>query len=440
MKDTNKNKTAKKRRQDAENKAYVEEEAGIRGYNPRSLACEVAREAKCVFEEEGRLWYCKGGMLLSPLMHSFGVVDLDCLKWGVDEEMVLDQGDEWPHRLHFVVSQNGQDGLILRLKRRIREICGYKVYGYYHEGQCPCLYPWRFVVSRKGIRKEDRILITHRGRKISCLGGEYVKRNIAGLLVVDLTSVWRVGFIERMRRAHPLIEAEKGKLKELEEARRRKLLAVFGEKDGPLLFDKELHGIEDYLCCLLQDGNSTLLGQIKRMEAIEWLAQLEEMALYFLACPDLSYRLYFTEFLGCKITKKGTIIPPKNETMKSKVARHIKNYHFDVADRYVGIFFLIEGKLYMHKQPLADDGSEFIDCPMGHFEFFASLGLDDTYEYSMFPRGRVLYSNKERCFHVYCDKAIIDNDEALEGIWEAFALPLLNVKLMKDEHYRTLPY
>ncbi len=250
-----------------------------------------------------------------------------------------------------------------------------------------------------------------------------------------------MSFLERMMNMFPLEkETFKGE-EELEEARRKKILAVFGEKDSSLLFKEgALMNLEGYLNCLQIPASKGILSAVKRMEAIEMLKHYELRAHYFLKYPEISYPLYFLEFLSCPLKKTTLDWKKIPEERRGKIIKHIHNYHFDIKDRYIGIFFLIEGKLYVYKERLVDEGTTFIDCSKGHFEFFLSLGLDDTYEYSNFPRGRVLYDNKEQCFYVYADKAILHNVEALNKIDEAFSLPVLNVKYRGDEHYRTSGY
>ncbi len=417
------------------------EEIKIRGYNPVSLSCIVGNIISSFLREKKCPYFNRGEMLASPILYSLGVHDLDCLAYGLDEEEALSLDGEWPHHLIYVIPRGRQSEIIAKIKTRIRRLAGYKVYGYYSESHSPCLYPWRFVISRKPIKEEGRIVLKQGKKKVLAIRSGYLQAHHKELLKVDITSLWHMSFLERVMDMFPLEKEDFRGMEELEEARRKKILAVFGEKDSSLLFKEDaLVDLEGYLTCLQIPDSKGISSTVKRMEAVEMLKHYALRAHYFLKHPEISYPLYFLEFLSCPLKK--TILDLKRipEERRGKIAKHIHNYHFDIKERYIGIFFLIEGRLYIYKERLIDEGTPFIDCSKGHFEFFLSLGLDDTYEYSNFPRGRVLYDNKQQCFYVYADKAILNNVEALNKIDEAFSLPVLNVKYKGDEHYRTLGY
>ena len=119
----------------------------------------------------------------------------------------------------------------------------------------------------------------------------------------------------------------------------------------------------------------------------------------------------------------------------------LKEYHSVIAKRYIGIFFFINGRLRVYKEPLhIDEGKDFVDIEKGHFELFVSLGGSSEDEDSMYPRGRVLYNVKKRMFYLYADKRILKDPESMQLLKEAYNLPKYNLRTRWDPHYVTLPY
>jgi len=108
----------------------------------------------------------------------------------------------------------------------------------------------------------------------------------------------------------------------------------------------------------------------------------------------------------------------------------------------VGIIYVIKSNVYIEGLPLrqAEEMGDFIGHPGTHYAFWGKLqktypGLS-TFDYVMFPRGRVLYNKKTRKFILYLDKDIIKNKKVVSKIMSDMSLPYENTKIEVDEHYK----
>lgn len=171
---------------------------------------------------------------------------------------------------------------------------------------------------------------------------------------------------------------------------------------------------------------------------IEQIYHKIRLAYYFIKYPDESFGYYFRNFFDVNVSKN--MLNAKNEYEHLRLLTYMDTYHFYSFDRYIGIFFVIDGKLVTYKEKLIKTSNEFIDVDKGHFELFNTLPISSDFEYSMFPRGRILYNNKEHCFYVYGDKTILKDEILLDKISKEFNLPRYNIKFKGDEHYKTLRY
>lgn len=111
-------------------------------------------------------------------------------------------------------------------------------------------------------------------------------------------------------------------------------------------------------------------------------------------------------------------------------------------EHFVGPFFIIGGKLYVHREKLPHSfEGRFFNDEISHFDFFNSLHVpSQKEEYSMHVRGRVIYDQEEKEFLVYADKRILRSERRKEEIRKAFNLGTINVVFLEDEHYTTLRY
>lgn len=107
----------------------------------------------------------------------------------------------------------------------------------------------------------------------------------------------------------------------------------------------------------------------------------------------------------------------------------------------IGIFFFYRNKLYtlkIYESRVSNKTSEFIDSDFSHNDMFESLrrklGIDVNTEYFDIPRGRVLYSIKDRRYRVYLTKSI-NSLNIQKLIIKCFILNVDDVVFLHDEHY-----
>lgn len=109
--------------------------------------------------------------------------------------------------------------------------------------------------------------------------------------------------------------------------------------------------------------------------------------------------------------------------------------------KYIGIFFYIRGNFRFYKEEFKyDNTKEFIDVELSHYDLFNSYKFPPEYEYSMFPRGRILYSVKNKVFYVYGDKSIIHDQDKINKLLKEFCLNTSEIKIRFDSHYKVLKY
>lgn len=105
----------------------------------------------------------------------------------------------------------------------------------------------------------------------------------------------------------------------------------------------------------------------------------------------------------------------------------------------VSIFFYIKEnesdneKLLIHEceNNKADKYGDFLNYPLSHYEtwekyYYKKYNVDFDY----FPRGRVVYNVKEKCYYIYFDKCIKNRDLVLKKYKN------LNYKECTDLHYQ----
>lgn len=164
------------------------------------------------------------------------------------------------------------------------------------------------------------------------------------------------------------------------------------------------------------------------------------MAYYLIHYPDIAFKtLLERKYPSISFDKNSVIKCNKSDLVCSKSL--LEDYFSKIEDRYIGIFFVIGGELRIYKEKLVIDSNYPIyDVSKGHLELFDSYRLDDELEYSMFPRGRIIYFDESNTFVVYADKTILKNNKLKEEIKRVFNLPAFNVIFKGDEHYSTLNY
>ena len=107
----------------------------------------------------------------------------------------------------------------------------------------------------------------------------------------------------------------------------------------------------------------------------------------------------------------------------------------------VGVFFAHGDNLWIDATPV-DEAVLYGDVrthDRGHEDFWEQLqargAVPRDEEYDECPRGRVCYDTKQRIFHLYLDKCIRDNKDAVSRIIRAMNLPPAT-RAELDSHYK----
>jgi hypothetical protein len=113
-------------------------------------------------------------------------------------------------------------------------------------------------------------------------------------------------------------------------------------------------------------------------------------------------------------------------------------------EKEIGIFYRLPGNRYITKKAdyrAIEPENGFRDIPLGHLEFFKKEvypkyapkmpGLIDDYAY--YPRGRVLYREKDGKFIVYADRCLTAKEDK-ETILRLFGLR--SALWRRDEQYQ----
>ena len=109
---------------------------------------------------------------------------------------------------------------------------------------------------------------------------------------------------------------------------------------------------------------------------------------------------------------------------------------------YIGIFWVIEGRIYASKERVDEQAisrdrrvmlTGILDSSFAHFEEWEK-GLQYKYpqaDFAVYPRGRVVYSVAEKQYILYLDECITNGE--VQKIVQEFALPTYRIDY--DEHY-----
>ena len=107
------------------------------------------------------------------------------------------------------------------------------------------------------------------------------------------------------------------------------------------------------------------------------------------------------------------------------------------AGGHVGLFFVVNGALLLHKCTLAEAerNGDFLNHHESHYDVWQRDHASKyCVDFDYFPRGRVIYNNREERFIVYIDRCL-DSLE-VERILAAFGLERNNSDVAFDEHYQ----
>lgn len=140
---------------------------------------------------------------------------------------------------------------------------------------------------------------------------------------------------------------------------------------------------------------------------------------------------FYNEFFRCTF---GVPTFKRIDNYTQEMKEIIWEYHYYL-HQYVGPFFYINGAIKSAKTDVikGNINDDFINCPISHFDYFQTLGIDD--DYGHYPRGRVIYNNKTNEFIIYLDKSLINKKEVIEQIMYLYRLKNQNTLVKTDEHY-----
>jgi hypothetical protein len=108
----------------------------------------------------------------------------------------------------------------------------------------------------------------------------------------------------------------------------------------------------------------------------------------------------------------------------------------------VGIFYVIDGALYLECTPVleAEDYGDFKTHPNGHVEWWPwlvkRLNLPRPLSYDYYPRGRVNYAKPEGRYRLYLDRCLLKERHMVQAIIQRMHLADQGVAIMTDEHYQ----
>jgi hypothetical protein len=108
---------------------------------------------------------------------------------------------------------------------------------------------------------------------------------------------------------------------------------------------------------------------------------------------------------------------------------------------YLGIFWLVDGKLIIDSTPLteAEPYGDSLTHPRSHVDTWAQFQqvgkAPRESEYEEYPRGRVMHHPKSGQYTILADKCILARKDLIAQITDALHLPA-KTKIGTDPHYR----
>ena len=106
----------------------------------------------------------------------------------------------------------------------------------------------------------------------------------------------------------------------------------------------------------------------------------------------------------------------------------------------VGIFWIFPDRLLTFGVPhtAGEKYGDFINTPEGHYETWEQLRKTSRKlpeDYTVYPRGRIVYRINDQKFLVYLNRKHIKNEQIKKRIIREFRLPAEHVEFMHDRHY-----
>lgn len=106
----------------------------------------------------------------------------------------------------------------------------------------------------------------------------------------------------------------------------------------------------------------------------------------------------------------------------------------------IGIFWVIKGKVVGLAIPMTEvePFGDFVDVDVAHADYWEGKKTQWGHPYEEYfevPRGRVLFSVKEKVFRIISSSKILGNQRLLEKINGFFCLNAQKTTIMQDLHY-----
>lgn len=117
----------------------------------------------------------------------------------------------------------------------------------------------------------------------------------------------------------------------------------------------------------------------------------------------------------------------------------------DMCEPEVGIFFIVGDELFRNSTPLSEaerSGDDTRIHPGNHRDFWEEMRRENSLlsnvPYDFYPRGRVLFNEKEGRFWVYLDQTTRKDRGMIVNILSEFHLPQDKTKIRCDPQYMRL--
>ena len=100
----------------------------------------------------------------------------------------------------------------------------------------------------------------------------------------------------------------------------------------------------------------------------------------------------------------------------------------------VGIFWVVKNRLFLHRQfKVKENECKIIDANYSHFREWELHEIDyENADFATFPRGRIMFDEKEKQHVIFADKCI--TSEQIEQI--ARLCYITSYRIERDEHYK----
>jgi hypothetical protein len=118
-------------------------------------------------------------------------------------------------------------------------------------------------------------------------------------------------------------------------------------------------------------------------------------------------------------------------------------YNENVATSFVGLFYVVNGKMYWEGEPMnkAPSDGGLKTYRKSHYEYWVGdlhrlrpeLKQFDCY---YFPRGRVVFHEDRKQYELLADKCILQDEDTVSRIISAMNLPRSMLEIKSDPHYQ----